>query len=80
MKLYISEFLVGKNNRSNNILAIPEGVEVITSYSLANCDAFEVVIPNSVHTIEKYAFIYSYVNQIINLENVENVHQNAFEK
>ena len=80
MQLYVSEFLVGENNCSNNILAIPEGVEVITSYSLANCRAFEVVIPNSVHTIEKYAFIYSDIDLIINLDNVENVHQNAFEK
>ena len=80
MQLYVSEFLVGEKNCSNIILAIPEGVEVITSYSLANCRALEVVIPNSVHTIEKYAFIYSDIDLIINLDNVENVHQNAFEK
>ena len=80
MKLYVSDFLVGESNSSNNILVIPEGIEVITSYSLASCRAHEIIIPNSVHTIEKYAFIYSYVNQIINLEKVENVHQNAFEK
>ena len=80
MQLYVSDFLVGESNSSNNILVIPEGIEVITSYSLASCRAREIIIPNSVHTIEKYAFIYSYVNQIINLEKVENVHQNAFEK
>ena len=78
MMLYTSEFLVGESCSNNNILMIPEGVEVIKSYSIANSRVRELIIPNSVHTIEKYAFINSIFNSITNIENVENVHENAF--
>ncbi len=61
-----------------NSLNIPEGVEVIKPYALAFFRENEVIIPNSLHTIEEYAFIYSCVANITNLENVENVHPNAF--
>lgn len=78
MMLKTSEFLVGESCSNNNILLIPEGVEVIKSYSIANSRVRELIIPNSVHTIEKYAFINSIFESITNIENVENVHENAF--
>ena len=77
MQLTTSEFLTGDFYYMNS-LNIPEGVEVIKPYALAFFCGNEVIIPNSLHTIEEYAFIYSHDVNITNLENVENVHPNAF--
>ena len=78
MSLYISEYLVGDTFASHIILAIPEGVKVIKAYSLANIVVNEVIIPSSVDTIEKNAFMYAYAKLITNIEDVENVHPEAF--
>ena len=78
MSLYISEYLVGDAFASHIILAIPEGVKVIKAYSLANIVVNEVIIPSSVDTIEKNAFMYAYAKLITNIEDVENVHPEAF--
>ena len=78
MRLYLSSFVVGKYNQTHCILEIPEGVEVINPYSCANLAAQELLIPDSVHTIEEHAFIYSAIGMYVNIENVENIHENAF--
>ena len=74
MRLYSSYYLCDEQL----IFEIPEGVEVIKTYYCANLITRELIIPDSVHTIEENAFINSMINIIINLENVENVHTNAF--
>ena len=78
MRLYLSSFVVGKYNQMHCIMEIPEGVEVIKSYSCANLAAQKLIIPDSVHTIEEHAFIYSVTGVYVNIENVENIHKNAF--
>mgnify|MGYP003294968863 CR=1 FL=1 len=78
MDLYLSTFLVDSIYANNSILKIPEGVKVISSYSLANLIVREVIIPNSVHTIEAHAFKNSNISLITNIENVENVSEEAF--
>ena len=50
-------------------MEIPEGVEIIKSYSCANFGFIELTIPSSVHTIEEHAFINEMVNVFIGLEN-----------
>ncbi len=75
--LYTTYYLVGEK-AIYSILEIPEGVETIKSYSCANFGYIEVTIPSSVHTIEEHAFINEVVDIFIGLENVENVHEDAF--
>ena len=75
--LYTTYYLVGEK-AIYSILEIPEGVETIKSYSCANFTYIEVTIPSSVHTIEEHAFINEVVDVFIGLENVENVHEDAF--
>lgn len=77
--LHTTYYLVGEN-AIYSILEIPEGVEIIKSYSCANFGFIELTIPSSVHTIEEHAFINEMVNVFIGLENVENVHEDAFKK
>ena len=75
--LHTTYYLVGEK-AIYSILEIPEGVEIIKSYSCANFGFIELTIPSSVHTIEEHAFINEMVNVFIGLENVENVHEDAF--
>ena len=78
MRLSLSSFLVGEQNHKYSIMEIPEEIEVIKSYSCAHLAISELVIPNSVQTIEEHAFIYSVTMRYVNIENVKNVHENAF--
>lgn len=76
--LQFNSFLINSYQNYYKVLAIPEGVEVIHKYAFFRGSLDEVIIPDSVHTIEEGAFVGTDVSVIKNLENVENVHENAF--
>lgn len=76
--LQLNGFLINSYNGYLKVLEIPEGVEVINKYAFFRCFLDEVILPDSVHTIEEGAFVGTDASAIKNLENVENVHENAF--
>ena len=77
--LQFNSFLINSYHGYHKVLEIPEGVEVIKKYTFFRLYLDEVIIPDSVHTIEEGAFVGTDPSVIKNLENVENVHDNAFE-
>ena len=76
--LQLNSFLINSYQYYYKVLEIPEGVEVINKYAFFRCFLDEVILPDSVHTIEEGAFVGTDPSVIKNLENVENVHENAF--
>lgn len=79
LTLYISTFMGGEKINLR-ILEIPEGVEVIKTYSCVNLDLSEIIFPSSLHTIEEHAIIYGEIGLFSGLGDVENVHENAIDK
>ena len=77
LRLYESYCLIGEMCEYS-ILEIPTEVEIIKAYSCANLIVNELIIPDSVHTIEEHAFVNSIISVITNIENVENISKDAF--
>jgi len=55
--LYYAQQIYTEGQKPTGTLTIPEGVTILSSYALKNCDGLTaIVVPDSVTTIKEYAF------------------------
>ena len=55
--LHYAQQIYAEGQKPTGTLTIPEGVTVLSSYALKNCDGLTaIVVPNSVTSIKEYAF------------------------
>jgi len=65
--------------KSFDKLIVPEGILSFGEYAFADCDISDLTLPSTLMNINKHAFMRSYIQYPINLENVKVVDDYAFE-